>query len=186
MKKTVWTFGLISGAIMAALMLATVPLMDRIGFDQSEVIGYTSIVAAFLFVFFGIRSYRERTPGGALSFGRGLLVGVLISVVASACYVATWEAIYYRLAPDFVDKYGAYVVDKARASGASEDAIAERAAQMEKFKQLYRNPLINASITFFEPFWIGLAVSLASAGVLRRRATEASSVAVRSTPQPIG
>ena len=64
MKKTVLTFGLISGAILSAMMLATLPFLDRIGFDRGEIIGYTSMVVAFLLIFFGVRSYRDNVAGG--------------------------------------------------------------------------------------------------------------------------
>ncbi len=40
MKKTVLTFGLISGAIMMLLMLGTMLFIDRIGFDKGEIVGY--------------------------------------------------------------------------------------------------------------------------------------------------
>lgn len=53
MKKTIITFGLISGAISAVMMVATVPFADKIGFDKGLVIGYTSIVLSFLLVFSG-------------------------------------------------------------------------------------------------------------------------------------
>ena len=56
MKKTVLTFGLISGAILAAMMWATLPFIDRIGPDRGMVIGYTTMVLSFMLVFFGIRS----------------------------------------------------------------------------------------------------------------------------------
>ena len=45
MKKYVLTFGLFSGAVSAAMMLASVPFLDRIGFENGAVFGYTAIVA---------------------------------------------------------------------------------------------------------------------------------------------
>ena len=36
MKKTVLTFGLISGAILSAMMLITLPFHDAIGFDRGD------------------------------------------------------------------------------------------------------------------------------------------------------
>jgi hypothetical protein len=48
MKKTVLTFGLISGAIMVAMMFATLPFMDKIGFDKGAIIGYTTMILAFM------------------------------------------------------------------------------------------------------------------------------------------
>lgn len=71
MKKAVLIFGLISGAISAGMMLATVPFANRIGFDKGEILGYALIVLSALVVFFGVRSYRENTSGGRLTFGRG-------------------------------------------------------------------------------------------------------------------
>lgn len=75
MKKTILTFGLISGAIMALMMFATLPFIDRIGFDRGVIVGYTSMILSFLLVFFGIRSYRENVGGGTITFGRAFAVG---------------------------------------------------------------------------------------------------------------
>jgi hypothetical protein len=168
MKKTVVTFGLLSGAVSSLMMLLTVPFFDRLGFSYGEVIGYTTIVLSFLLVFFGVRSYRENIGGGTMTFGRGFSVGLLITLVSCLCYVATWQVIYFKLAPGFFDKYSAYAIEKARTAGASQQKIEETARQMQQFKQMYDRPLINAAITFVEPFPIGLAVALISAGVLRR------------------
>jgi hypothetical protein len=169
MKKTVLTFGLIGGAIMAAMMFATLPFMDKIGFDKGEIVGYTTMILAFLLVFFGIRSYRENVSGGQITFGRAFAVGILITVVACVCYVVAWEIIYFKFMPDFVDKYASYMVEKVRASGASQQVIDAKLQQMESFKAMYDNPLINAAITFVEPFPIGLVVTLISAGILRKK-----------------
>ena len=38
MKKVVVTFGLLSGGVSAALMFATLPFIDDIGFDRGAVI----------------------------------------------------------------------------------------------------------------------------------------------------
>src|SRR6202022_4223316 len=169
MKKTIVTFGLISGAISSLMMLATVPFADRIGFDKSAVIGYTSIVLSFLLVFFGIRSYRDNTGNGQITFSKAFAVGISITVISCMCYVVTWEILYYNFLPDFMDKYGAHMVEKAKASGASAAAVLAKAEQVKKYKEMYANPLINAAMTFIEPFPIGLVITLISAAVLRRK-----------------
>lgn len=168
MKKTVLTFGLISGAVSSVMMLVTLPLIDRIGFDKAEILGYTTIVLSFLLVFFGIRSYRE-TSGGTMTFGRGFRVGLLITLISCACYVVTWQIIYFKLMPEFLAKYSAYTIEQVKASGASQQTIDATVKQMEGFKRMYDNPLMNAAITFAEPFPIGLVVTLISAAVLRKK-----------------
>ena len=169
MKKTVLTFGLIGGAIMAAMMFATLPFVEKIGFDKGEIVGYTTMILAFMLVFFGIRSYRENVGDGRITFGRAFAVGVSITLVVCICYVVAWEIIYFKFMPDFVDKYASYMVEKARASGASQQAIDAQVQQMNSFKAMYDNPFINAAITFVEPLPIGLIVTLISAAVLRKK-----------------
>jgi hypothetical protein len=168
-KKTVVTFGLIAGAMLSVMMLATLPFMDSIGFEYGEIIGYSSMVLAFLLTFFGIRSYRDTVAGGTVGFGRALVVGLLISAVAAVCYVATWQVIYFKLAPDFGAKFQAHLLEKARRDGESEEAIARRKKELDEFVELYRNPAFNAAITFLEPLPVAVVMSLVSAGVLSRR-----------------
>jgi hypothetical protein len=166
MKKTILTFGLISGAISSLLMVATVPFADKIGFDKGLVVGYTGIVLSFLLVFFGIRSYRDNEGNGGITFSKAFTVGISITVISCLCYVVTWEIIYFNFMPDFMDKYGAHMIEKAKASGANAAAVQ---AQVKKYKEMYDNPLINAAMTFIEPFPIGLVITLISAAVLRRK-----------------
>src|SRR6185295_13922229 len=99
MKKTVVTFGLLSGGVSSLMMLLTLPFIERIGFDRGAIFGYTAILMSFLLVFFGVRSYRENVGGGAVSFGRAFTVGLLITLVSCVFYVATWEIIYFKLWP---------------------------------------------------------------------------------------
>jgi hypothetical protein len=169
MRKIVLTFGLIAGGILSAMMLLTLPFQDQIGFDKGAIIGYTTMVLAFLMVFFGVKSYRDNVSGGTVSFGRAVKVGLLITAVSTTCYVATWEVIYYRLAPDFADKYAAYVVEKARRSGATDAEIAAKETQVSGFKEMYRNPLVNIALTFLEPLPVGVLLTLITAGVLSRK-----------------
>ncbi len=169
MKKTVLTFGVISGVVSSVLMVSTALLLDRIGFDKGVIVGYTGIVLSFLLVFFGIRSYRENVGGGQITFGRAFSVGLLITLISCAFYVITWEIVYFKLMPDFAEKYTNYMVDQIRASGASQQVIDAKLQEMNSMKELYDNPLINAAITFLEPFPIGLIVSLISAAILRKR-----------------
>jgi hypothetical protein len=127
------------------------------------------MVVAFLLIFFGVRSYRDNVAGGTVRFGRAFAVGVLIAAVASLCYVATWEVIYFKVAPDFMAKYQAHILDKARANGETEEAIARRREEQDKFAKLYNNPAINAAMTFLEPLPVALVVALVTAGILSRR-----------------
>jgi hypothetical protein len=173
MKRIVLTFGLISGVLLSGMMVAFMAVgVDRVGMEHGMVIGYTMMVLAFLLVFFGIRSYRETVGDGRISFGRALGVGLLIMTICCICYVVTWEIVYFNFLHDFGDKYAAYVIEKARAAGASADEIAKQTAEMQKFKIMYDNPLYNAAFTFLEPLPVGIPMTLISAAILRKRRRE--------------
>ena len=169
MRKSILIFGLISGAISSLMMVATVPFADRIGFDKGAVIGYTAIVLSFLLVFFGIRSYRDNVGNGQITFTKGFAVGISITLISCICYVVTWEVLYFHFLPGFMDKYGAHMIEKLKASGAGPAAMQAQLRQVEKYKEMYDNPLLNAAMTFIEPFPIGLVITLISAAVLRRK-----------------
>lgn len=166
MKKTVLTYGLISGVIAAALMLAHVPFMD--GGSRALVLGYAGIVLSALLIFFGVRSYREHVGNGKISFGRGLAVGILIALISAACYVAAWEVVYYS-SPGIADHIFDQQLEELKEKGAPQDEIDAAAVQIESFKKLYANPLVNVAFTFLEPFPVGILMTLISAFILRRK-----------------
>jgi hypothetical protein len=176
MKKIVLTFGLISGGVLAAMGAAMWPLCHSgtIEPGDSQIVGYASMVLAFLLVFFGIRSYRENVGGGTITFGRAFKVGILITLITCAIYVIAWEVTYYGFMPDFGDKYATYALEKMRADGASDAELLKAQQQMAQFKELYKNPLFNIGMTFLEVFPVGLIVTLVSAAILRRKTPPAT------------
>jgi hypothetical protein len=169
MRKVVLTFGLIGGVLSSVMMLGTLPFEHKIGNERALIVGYTTIVASFLLVYFGIRSYRNNVAGGRISFGRGFAVGILITLITCVFYVATWEVMYHFFMPDFMTEYTAQQLQKFRAAGATEAAVQVKALELQKAAEAYKNPLVNVAETFMEPFPVGLLITLISAAVLRRR-----------------
>ena len=169
MKKIIVTFGVISGTISSLMMIVLVTFGDRIGFDRGATIGNTSIVLSFLMVFFGIRTYRDNICRGEITFLKASAIGLSITLISCIIYVVTWEVIYYTFIPGFWDAYGAHLVEKLTASGASPAVIQAKLQQVRRYKELYKNPLFNAALTFIDPFPIGLVITLISALVLRRK-----------------
>jgi len=173
MKKTVWKFGLIAGGILSVMMVVMLPLASSPE-NVGEILGYTTMVLAFLLIFFGIRSYRDNVGGGSVSFGRALAIGALITALSSICYVATWELMYFKFAPSMAARFDAVAIEKAKQGATSPEEIQRKTAETQKFLALYKNPLINSAMTFVEPLPVGLIIALVSAGVLRRKRTAAA------------
>ena len=169
MKKTVLTFGLISGAVSAGMMLATIPYVNSMDFRKGDILGYTSIVLSALLVFFGVRSYRENAGAGRLTFGRGFAVGLLITLISCACHVVTFQILYFKLVPGLGEKYAACMVERVKASGANQQKIDQTTRQALSLKQLYDRPATNAAVTFAEVFPVGLVITAVSAAILRKK-----------------
>jgi len=168
-KKIIITFGLISGVISSGLMLATMPFVHKIGNDKALILGYTSIVLSFLLVFFGIRSYRDNETGCYISFGKAFGVGLCITLISCVFYVGTWEVLYHTVFPNFMDEYSASAIAKVQASGLSGHDLQAKIDEIQQMKVMYAKPLFNVLMTFIEPFPVGLAITLISAAVLRKK-----------------
>ncbi len=170
MKRHVLIFGLAGGLIISVLMGGSLLLANKIGSGHSLVLGYTIMVASFLLIYFGIRSYRDNTLAGHISFGRAFTCGILIALITCVCYVAMWEILYFNFMPHFMDSYWAAQIHKVQSSGLDPAAIAAQVAAIQRSQQLYQNPFVNMAYTFMEPFPVGLLITLISAAVLRRKA----------------
>jgi Protein of unknown function (DUF4199) len=173
MKKTVLTFGFISGVMISALMGGAMLFANRFGSGHSMngmLVGYTMMVASFLLVYFGIRSYRDNALAGQISFGRAFSCGILIALITCVCYVVMWEILYFNFMPHVMDSYFAAQMHKVQSSRLDPAATAARVAAIRRAQQNYQNPLINMAYTFMEPLPVGLVMTLVSAAVLRRKA----------------
>ena len=171
MKKTVLTYGLISGAILGILASIQMPLVmnGTIDMKYGHLFGYSVMILSFIPIFLGVRSYRDNQGGGTITFGKAFQVGILTALITCAVYVIGWQIMFYGFMPDFGDKYAAFHLEQLEAGGLSAADLAKETAKMEKFKIWYRNPLFNMGMTFLEVFPVGLIVTLVSAAILRRK-----------------
>jgi Protein of unknown function (DUF4199) len=181
MKKIVLTFGLISGLLISILMGGNLLIANRIGSGHSLVLGYVTMVASFMLIYFGIRSYRDNQLAGQISFGRAFTCGILIALITTVFYVVMWEILYFNFMPHFMDSYFAAQIHKIQSAGLDPTTTAAQVAAIQRSQQLYQNPLINAAYTFMEPLPVGLVITLISAAILRRKGA-AEPVAARAVP----
>lgn len=176
MKKVVLVYGVLAGV---ALIILSIILQMSLG-EHSMVTGYVTMVLSLLMVFFGIKSYRDQHNGGVVSFGRAFQVGLFITLIASVFYVVGWEIYSSLYMPNFMDDYAANTISEMKASGASAKEIADSMAEMEMWKEYYRNPAIRYIMVFLEIFPVGLLVTLISAAILKRKTSNVSATTASS------
>jgi hypothetical protein len=177
MKISIIVYGLIAGLVVSILMLISVNSISHregnFNYNTSLLIGYASMLIAFSLVFVGIRNYRNKYNKGVISFGTAFKIGIMIVIIASTIYVVAWLIDYFFFIPDFAEKYSAHILDKLKASGASQTEIDKQTKEMANFAMMLKNPFYNAIMTYVEILPVGLIVTLISSFILRRKSVSA-------------
>ena len=168
MKRTILRYGLLASLTIIGLFGVSRLIFGSEGnYDEQEIFGYTSMVLSMLFVFFGIKHYRDKENGGQLSFGQGMKVGVLIVLIPALAY-GIFDVIYILMIdPGFVDKY--YQVQMAKMQQTMTPAEFEAAkAEMQSMKEMFSSPFFSFLLMFLTVFVIGIIVTVISSLILRR------------------
>ena len=175
MKKNVLICGLIGGIITSGWFLLSETVFDsNMSLNARMFFGYASMVLAFSLIFVGVKNYRDNYAGGIISFWKALKVALLITLVASTIYVLAWMIESRYLFSDYIEKYTKVVIKEMRAAGASAATISNKEKEMAAYSQMYKNPLFNALMTYFEILPVGLIMSIIAALTLKKK--EATSV----------
>lgn len=175
MKKNSLVFGSISGVIISAFMGVSMAMMSYgsgnvEGGSTSMIIGFSAMTVAFSLVFVGIKNYRDKQNGGIISFSKGFLLGLMISLIASTIYVITWGVEFHFFLPDFMDKYSTMQVKQLKESGMSGAALDEAVKNVESANYNYNHNLFFfAMYTYMEILPVGILMTLISALILKRK-----------------
>jgi len=138
------------------------------------VAGYVSMVVSLLFVFFGIKHFRDHENEGIISFGKALVIGVLITLIASVAF-GVLDVIYVKyMNPDFLMEYYDQAIETAKNTFSGEE-LTLKIKEINNEKELFSNPFISFLLMAVTVFMIGFIISLLSALILQRKSTKTSS-----------
>jgi len=168
MKNTVIKYGLY--ALISGFVLFGLPFLFGMGvnFDYGELVGYTSMILSLLFVYFGIKHYRDKVNEGKVSLGKALVIGMLIALF-SAAGVALFDYIYTtQINPDFANEYIAYSIEKMEATLPAEE-VKIKSAELKQQMKDYGSPIFMAFMMFASVIILGFIISLISGLILQRK-----------------
>jgi len=170
MKKTIWINGLIGGLIVGVMMVASTFLSyGQAKYEASMALTYLGMLLAFSFVFVGVKSFRDKHNSGVISFGKAFKIGFLIALIASSIYVFVWLIEYYLFIPDFMEKYTAEMMKQFSETNHTAAEIQTKTAELNVYKEMYKNPLWIIGMTYMEILPIGIILSLIAALVFKRK-----------------
>jgi hypothetical protein len=167
MKKTVLRYGLLSSLVIVILFLLSFMIFHDTNFAAQEVFGWASMVISLLFVFFGIKHYRDKENGGILSFGQGMKIGVLI-VLIPALVFGVFDILYVTVInPGFMETYYQHSLTQLQQSLPAADFEKEK-VKLQAQMDMFSNPVVNGLVMALTVFMIGLIVTVISSLILRR------------------
>ncbi len=168
MKNTVIKYGLY--ALISGFLLFGLPFLLGMGvnFDYGELIGYTSMILSLLFIYFGIKHYRDKVNSGKVSLGKAIIIGMLIALF-SAVGVAFFDYLYTsQINPDFATEYIDYSIKKMEATLSSEELKIKSTELIQQMKD-YGSPAFMAFMMFASVIILGFIISLISGLILQRK-----------------
>lgn len=171
MKAVILKYGLLAGIVVNGLMFGPIAVFGERPdwFRYGEIFGYSAMVLTMTATYFAIRHARSQQDG-PFGFSRGLAIGVGVTAVASFLFGVATYAFYRIMGDGFPQRLWDHYVAEIRGSGADATTVARQLAELESMRPLFFNYAFQAAVMFATLFLIGLAVSLVSAVILRRRA----------------
>ena len=168
MKNTVIKYGLY--AIISGFLFFGLPFLLGMGvnYDYGELIGYTSMILSLLFVYFGIKHYRDKVNNGKVSLSKAIAIGMLIALF-SAIGVALFDYIYTtQINPDFATEYIDYSIKKMETTLSPEELKVKSTELIQQMKD-YGSPGFMAFMMFSSVVILGFIISLISGLILQRK-----------------
>lgn len=168
MKNTVIKYGFY--ALISGFVLFGLPFFLGMGvdFDYGELIGYTSMILSLLFVYFGIKHYRDKVNNGKVSLAKAIGIGMLIALF-SAVGVAVFDYIYTsQINPDFASEYLEYSINKMKETLSPEE-VKIKATKLTQEMEDYGSPIAIAFMMFASVVILGFIISLISGLILQRK-----------------
>ncbi len=171
MSKIVIVYGLIAGAILAGMVFLMMAIVGNTSeFERGESLGYISMAVAFSMIFFGIRSHRDKNLNGIITFNLAFRIGILITLIASVCYVIAWLIYFNFIDNTFIERYSEFFTKKLQSSGRSSEEITMELNAFHENMENYKNPGVMAVFTLLEVFPMGLIITILCSMLMKKAA----------------
>lgn len=168
MKSTVYRYGIYS--TIAIVLLSAVHfflVVPNFKSANAEIAGYLTMLISMIFVFIGIKHYRDKVNNGTLTFWQGIKVGVLIVLIPSVAF-GLFDLLYTEVInPNWLENYYAEMVEKTKKTAAPEK-LASKLKELETSKEIFSNPIWQFLLMAITVFIIGFIVTIISSLTLNK------------------
>ena len=158
MKKIILRYGIYAGIAEFVCFVVTWLIIDITNVDHKVqgFIGYVAIICPMVFVYFGIRYFRDQISSGGITFLKAVQVGLLIVIIPTISFAIIETVYVLYIEPNFYENVAAYDITQYR----KKLSPVEFAAKLKEIKQqlaLYKNPLYN---------FLGMILTIGALGII--------------------
>ncbi|AXG69370.1 hypothetical protein KORDIASMS9_01590 [Kordia sp. SMS9] len=169
MKNTVLTYGIYSFILASVLFSLALYFGYALAFKTHGIIGYATIVASLVFVYFGIKHYKNHDLDGEIDFKKAFTIGFGIASFSAIAF-GLIDAIYITsINPDFVENYIAYEYGLLDTQNLSAAAVYIEKKSIMLRSEVFESATIVFFITLMMVLVVGTIISLGSALVLHKK-----------------
>jgi len=171
MKNTIIKYGIYAFITASVLFLAGFLIGKQIDldFNTMAVFGYASMVLSLLFVFFGIKHFRDHINNGKVSLGKAIVIGLLISLFAAIGFGIVDYIYTSSINPDFAVEYKDYAMAQLQDANLSAEELKTKTDELEASMGMMESSTAMAFIMFATVMIIGFIISLISGLILQRK-----------------
>lgn len=169
MKQVVFRYGIYATlAIVGLSAIHFFIIMPNVSWANAEVAGYLTMILSMIFVFMGIRYYRDHINRGTLTFGEGLKTGLLIILIPSVAF-GFFDILYTEVInPSWANEYYTKMAERIK-STAAPDQVARKLKELQEGKEMFSNPVFQFLLMAATVFIIGFIVTIISSLTLMKK-----------------
>lgn len=168
MNATIKKNGLRALITAAILFLLALTFGESLSYSAQEVIGYFSMAVSLIFVFFGVKQYRDKDNEGKISFGKALGMGLLISLFAALGFGVIDFVYTTWINPDFVQEYQTAMLSAMENELSPEEFKIKKEAFVTEM-EAFDSPILMALLMFITVMILGFIYSLISGLLLQKK-----------------
>lgn len=156
-KVNPWKANLTNGAILALVGITYTLIMYFLDMTMNKSQGYILILIQIGLLYFLLKSYRDNSMHGQITYGQSVGAGVIISLYYALAMSLFTYILYTVIDPGLVAKQLAVAEEAMRAKGGLTDGQIDTAMQ---FTAKFMNPVVLAITGIFGGVLWGTIISL--------------------------
>jgi len=178
MKKIVLRYGTYAALAELIFFVLTwfVIWLFKLGHQAQGNIGWVDLVCPLIFIYFGIRYYREKVNNGAITFLKALQIGLLISLMAAFAFALVETTYTIYIEPDFNANLMKYDLEQYKKTLSAVQYAAQVKAEQQRLA-ISNNPVYNFPIMVVTITAFGAIITLISGLFLFKKSAAPSAAA---------